>query len=68
MKKNMGNADRLIRLVLAAIFAILYFGDFVQGAFGIVLIVLAAMFILTSFIRFCPLYTLAGINSCPRKQ
>jgi hypothetical protein len=68
MKKNMGNADRLIRLVLAAIFATLYFGDFVQGAFGIVLIVLAAMFILTSFISFCPLYTLAGINTCPRKQ
>ncbi len=68
MKKNMGNADRLIRLVLAAIFATLYFGDFVQGTFGIVLIVLAAMFILTSFISFCPLYTLFGLNTCPRKQ
>jgi len=68
MKKNMGNADRLIRLVLAAVFSILYFGDFVQGTFGIVLIVLAAMFILTSFISFCPLYTLFGLNTCPRKQ
>ena len=68
MKKNMGNADRLIRLVLAAVFAILYFGDFVQGTFGIVLIVLAAMFVLTSFISFCPLYTLFGLNTCPRKQ
>jgi len=68
MKKNMGNTDRLIRLVLAAVFAILYFGDFVGGAMGVVLIVLAAIFTLTSFVSFCPLYTLIGMNTCPTKK
>ena len=68
MKQNMGNADKLVRLVLAAIFAILYFGNFVVGTFGVVLLVLAAVFILTSFVSFCPLYTLLGVNTCAKKK
>jgi hypothetical protein len=54
--KNMGTTDRTIRLVVAAIFAVLYFTGTVSGAFGIVLLVLAAVFTLTSVISFCPLY------------
>ena len=58
MKKNMGSADRIIRLLLAAVFAYLYFGGVVTGTLGIVLVVLGGVFALTSLISFCPLYTL----------
>lgn len=63
MKKNMGSADRMIRLLLAAIFAGLYFTDTVTGTFGIVLLVFAGVFVLTSLVSFCPLYPLLGINT-----
>lgn len=67
MKKNMGAADRIIRLLLAAIFAGLYFTNTVTGTFGMVLLVLAIVFVLTSLVSFCPLYTLLGINTCKAK-
>ena len=54
--KNMGTTDRIIRLILAAIFAALYFTGTVSGTFGFVLLVLAVVFALTSAVSFCPLY------------
>ncbi len=68
MKANMSSADRLIRLVIAAIIATLYFTHVITGTLGIILLVLAAVFTLTSFISFCPLYTLFGISTCPVKK
>jgi fatty acid desaturase len=68
MKKNMGSADRIIRILLAVLFAVLYFTNTVTGVFGIVLLVLGGVFLLTSFISFCPLYTLIGLNTCPAKK
>jgi hypothetical protein len=65
MKKNMGTADRVIRVILAAIFAFLYFNGTVTGTVGIVLLVLGAVFALTSLVSFCPLYTLFGLRTCP---
>lgn len=56
MKRNMSNTDRIIRVALAAVFAYLYFSGIVTGAFGIVLVVLGAVFLLTSIVAFCPLY------------
>ena len=56
MKRNMSNIDRIVRLVLAAVFAYLYFSGIVTGTLGIVLLALGAVFVLTSFIAFCPLY------------
>lgn len=60
MKPNMGSTDRVIRLILAAIMVGLYFSGMVTGTIGIVLMVLAAVFALTSFMSYCPLYTLFG--------
>lgn len=68
MKKNMGVADKGIRLLLAGIFALLYFMGVVNGTVGIVLLVVAIVFALTSFISFCPLYVLLGINTCSTKK
>lgn len=56
MKRNMSNLDRIIRVVLAAVFAYLYFGGIVTGVLGIVLVVLGVVFLLTSTVAFCPLY------------
>ncbi len=68
MKKNMGNADRVIRVLLAAVFAVLYFTGMVPGAIGLVLVVLGAIFVLTSVVSFCPLYTVVGMNTCATKK
>ncbi|MBE0688321.1 MAG: DUF2892 domain-containing protein [Anaerolineaceae bacterium] len=63
MKRNMSNLDRLIRVVVAAVFAYLYFGGIVTGALGVVLVVLAVVFLMTSIISFCPLYALFKIKT-----
>lgn len=62
----MGSADRLIRLVVAAVFAGLYFTHTVSGTIGIGLLVLAVIFTLTSVVSFCPLYMPFGINTCKK--
>ena len=56
MKRNMSNTDRIVRVVVAALFAYLYFSGTVAGTLGIVLVVLGAVFLLTAVIAFCPLY------------
>lgn len=63
LNKNMGTPDRIIRLVLAALFLVLYFGGFVTGVLGIVLLVLAVVFILTSAVSFCPLYAIFKLST-----
>ncbi|MBS1946313.1 MAG: DUF2892 domain-containing protein [Bacteroidetes bacterium] len=63
MKKNMGNADRMIRLLAAVVIAILYYTNTINGAVGIALLVIAAIFILTSLVSFCPVYTFLGLNT-----
>jgi hypothetical protein len=68
MKKNMGTIDRTIRLIVAIVFAVLYFTNIVTGTIGLVLIILGAVFVLTSLISFCPLYLPFGINTCKTKE
>lgn len=68
MKKNMGGADRAIRVILAAIMALLYFTGTVSGTLGLVLLILAVVFLLTSFISFCPLYLPFGISTLSGKK
>ncbi|MEX2410559.1 MAG: DUF2892 domain-containing protein [Candidatus Paceibacterota bacterium] len=68
MKKNMGSADRIIRVIIAAIVGVLYFTGTISGTLGIVLLVLAGVFVLTSLISFCPLYAPFGIRTCPLEE
>lgn len=56
MKRNMSNTDRIVRVIIAALFAYLYFAGIVPGALSVVLLVLAAVFTLTAVLAFCPLY------------
>ena len=63
MQRNMSNADRIIRVVIAAIFAYLYFAGIVTGFFGLLLMVFAGVFLATSLMGFCPLYVPFKINT-----
>lgn len=60
MKANMGSMDRTIRISIAALVILAYFTNFISGTTAIVLGVVAGVFLLTSFISFCPLYTAFG--------
>ncbi len=64
----MGAVDKAIRVVIAAVIAGLYYTGTISGTLGIVLLVFAGVFVLTSLVSFCPLYTLFGISTCPNKQ
>lgn len=64
MKKNMGITDRIIRVLIAITFIILFTTNVISGTWGIVLLVLSGIFILTSLLGFCPLYLPFGISSC----
>lgn len=66
MKKNMGIADRVIRLIVAAVLGYLYFSGTVTGTLGIVLVVLGGVFTLTSLVGFCPLYAPFGLKTCAK--
>jgi len=63
MKKNMGTIDKVIRILVAVVFAVLFFTNVITGTLGIILLVLAAVFVLTSVISFCPLYWPFGIST-----
>jgi hypothetical protein len=65
MKANMGSADKIIRIIIALIFGVLYFTGTVSGTLGYVLLGLGGVFVLTSAIGFCPLYTILGVRTCP---
>lgn len=64
----MGTADRIIRVIIAAIIAGLFFGNVITGTLGIILLVLAGVFLLTSVVSFCPLYAPFGISTCKTKK
>lgn len=66
MKKNMGTIDRIIRVSIVVLIAILYFTNVISGTWAIILGVLAAIFLVTSLVGFCPLYLPFGIST--RKQ
>jgi hypothetical protein len=68
MKKNMGTIDRILRVSVAVVIAILYFTNVISGTVAIVLLALAAIFILTSLISFCPLYLPFGLSSLRKKK
>ncbi|MBU1181820.1 MAG: DUF2892 domain-containing protein [Proteobacteria bacterium] len=67
MKQNMGTIDRVIRTSLALVVAILYFTKNISGLAAIILGAFAIVFLLTSIIGFCPLYTALGIRTTKNK-
>jgi len=68
MKKNMGSVDKIVRILIAIVIAVLYWQGIISGGtFAIVVLVFAGIFVLTSLVGFCPLYPIFGINTCKKK-
>ena len=66
MRKNMGGIDRTIRIIVALLIGVLTFAGVLHGTLAIILLFFAAVFLLTSFVSFCPVYSLIGINTCKK--
>ena len=63
MKKNVGNTDKVVRILLAAAIVILYFTNVITGTLGIILLIIAGILVLTSIFGICPLYMPFGITT-----
>ncbi|HTS89257.1 MAG TPA: DUF2892 domain-containing protein [Gemmatimonadales bacterium] len=63
MKANMGGADRLIRILVALVIAVLYFTGRISGTLAIILEIVAVVFIVTSLVGWCPGYVPFGIST-----
>lgn len=66
MKKNMGSIDRGIRLAIVVALVALYLGGFINGWVLAVAGVVSLIFLLTSAVGSCPLYSAVGISTCPK--
>ncbi len=68
MKPNMGNIDRIIRILIAIAIAILSYAHVITGTLAVILLIIAAVFVLTSFVSFCPLYLPFKISTRSKKS
>ena len=68
MKKNMGSADKISRIIFAIVIGVLYYTKAIEGTAALVLGALAIIFVLTSLISFCPLYVPFGFSTCKKKE
>lgn len=68
MKKNVGIADRIIRVIVAAIIFYLNYNGTLEGTLGVVLMVFASIFVLTSFLSFCPIYYALKLSTKPKED
>lgn len=68
MKKNMGSTDRFIRIFIAVALLTTFYTDTITGTLGYIMAAIAGVLILTTFVSFCPLYTLFGMNTCKVKK
>ncbi|MDT0538987.1 DUF2892 domain-containing protein [Croceitalea sp. P059] len=68
MKKNMGGVDRIVRFIVALVVITLFYFKVIEGTLAYVLLALSGIFVLTSLVSFCPLYTIFGLNTCKVKN
>lgn len=68
MKKNMGTLDRILRTLVALLIVVLYFSNMLVGTFGTILLIIAAIFLLTSLFSYCPMYAIFKVNTCNKKK
>ena len=68
MKANMGNTDKIIRILAAILIGVLYFMQLISGTVAIVLLIVAGAFIITSFMSFCPLYLPFGLSTVQKEK
>ncbi len=68
MKPNMGTVDKAVRILVALVIIGLYAANQISGLAATLLLVLAGIFILTSFMSFCPLYLPFGISTRKKEK
>jgi len=68
MKPNLNSIDRVIRVLLAVTFGVLYYMGIITGVLGIALLVFGVILVFTSFLKFCPIYRIFGISTCKTKS
>ncbi len=69
---NVGTVDRLLRACVGVVLLALPFilatpddGGMAFGAYGWIILATGAIMIITAALRFCPLYMLFGLRTCP---
>jgi hypothetical protein len=67
MKTNMGNVDRVIRVIIFVVMVTLLMLNVIEGTLGYVLMGISSVLLVTSLINFCPLYKIFGISTCKVK-
>ncbi len=67
MKSNIGTIDKIVRFFIAVVIAILYFINIIHGTTGIILLIVAAVLLISILISFCVLYPILGISTCGKK-
>lgn len=67
MKKNVGSADKVVRILIALVILVLAFAKVITGTLAIILLILAVILVLTSLISICPIYLPFGISTSKKK-
>ena len=65
MKKNEGNIDRIVRVVVAVAALVGAAAVGLGTVGGIVLLAAAAIMAVTAAVGFCPIYRVIGVSTCP---
>ena len=68
MKRNMGSTDKIIRVIIAIVIAVLYWQGMITGTLATGLLLVGSIFLLTSLVSFCPGYLVIGMNTCKVKE
>lgn len=68
MRKNLGSADKLVRLLIAIALIVLFYLEIITGTLGIVALILALVLAITSLVSFCPIYAVFGLSSCKNEE
>ena len=66
MKSNVGSLDRILRIIIGIVLAVLYLKGTVTGGAGVALLVVGLVLIVTALIKWCPIWKVLGVNTCPR--
>lgn len=68
MRKNLGSTDKLVRLFIAIALIVLFYLEIITGTLGIVALILALVFAITSLVSFCPIYAVFGLSTCKKEE
>jgi hypothetical protein len=68
MKKNVGTIDKVIRILIALVIIALFFTNIIAGTLGIILLIVAAILILTSIVSFCPIWMILGLSTGKKEE